>query len=227
MQLPSDLFQTASRFVQPDQKWKALAASVISVQADRTITVTVNGSSEEVANVAYTASTTPLPGTLVWVLSDGVDLFAIGSIATDNRTPSPRASRSTNQSIANATDASIDFDGVNSDAWGSWASGANSARLYACIPGRYMAVGQATFEAHATGFRRLWIEKDGTSTVGRVDQISIGAGSAMWVNVTSQPFTMAPGEYIRLMARQNSGGALNVVNSSTYSPSLSLIYLGP
>ena len=49
----------------------------------------------------------------------------------------------------------------------------------------------------------------------------------MWINVTSQPFTMAVGEYIRLMVRQNSGGALNVINSSTYSPSLSLIYLGP
>lgn len=223
----SDLFLTAARLRQPNDGWKVRAATVVSIQSDRTLTVTVNGATEQVSDVAYTTSTVPLPGSLVWCVSDGVDLFAIGTIAADNRTPSARASRSTNQSIPNATDSSIDFDGVNSDLWGSWASGANSARLYARIPGRYMAVGQATFEAHATGFRRLWIEKDGTSTVGRVDTISIGAGSAMWVNVTSQPFTMASGEYIRLMARQNSGGALNVINSSTYSPSLSLIYLGP
>lgn len=227
MQLPSDLFQTASRFTGPDQRWKVLPASVVSIEADRTLTVTINGSSKQVSNVAYTGSTTPLVGSLVWVLSDGVDVFAIGSMATDGRTIAPRTSRSTNQTIATATDAAIDFDGVNSDAWGSWASGANSARLTCKVPGRYMAVGEATFEANATGFRRVWIEKDGTSTVGRVDAISIGGGSAMWVNVTSQPFTMAVGEYIRLMVRQNSGGNLSVINSSTFSPSLSLIYLGP
>lgn len=223
----SDLFLTASRLKNSNTSWKVLAAKVISIQADRTLTVTINGATEQVSDVAYTTATEPLPGSLVWCVSDGVDLFAIGLISTADRTIAPRANRSTNQNIANATDASIDFDGVNSDAWGSWASGANSARLTCKVPGRYMAVGQVTFEANATGFRRVWIEKDSSSTVGRVDAISIGAGSAMWLNVTSQPFTMAVGEYIRLMVRQNSGGSLAVVNSSTFSPTLSLIYLGP
>lgn len=222
-----DPFRTAQGFAKPDQTWRAQAASVVSIQADRTITVTINGSSQQVAGVAYTGSTTPLPGSLVWVLTDGVDLFAIGSMAASVGTIAARVSRSTNQNVATATDVAIDFDGVNSDAWGMWASGANSARITCKVPGRYMAVGQATFEANATGFRRLIIEKDGTSSVGRVDAISIGGGSAMWVNVTSQPFDMAAGEYVRLIARQNSGGTIQVINSSTFSPSLSLIYLGP
>lgn len=223
----SDLFLTASKLRSPDKGWKIRAAKVVSIQADRTLTVTVNGATEQVTDVAYLGSVEPLPDSLVWCASDGVDLFAIGVIAAENRTIAPRTSRSTNQNIANATDASIDFDGVNSDAWGSWASGANSARLTCKVPGRYMAVGEVTFEANATGFRRVWIEKDGTSTIGRVDQISIGAGSAMWMNVTAQPFTMAKDDYIRLMVRQNSEGTLSVLNSSTFSPSLSLIYLGP
>lgn len=227
MSLANDPFLTATRFAGKDTNWQAKAATVVSIEADRTLTVQVNGSSSTVANVAYFGSVVPLPNSLVWCLSDGTDLFAIGSIASDNRTPAPRTSRSTSQSIANATDEAITFDGVNSDAWGSWSSGANAARLTCKIPGRYMAVGTVTFEANGTGFRRVWIEKDGTSTLGRNDQSTALAGSAMWLNVTSQPFTMATGEYIRLMVRQNSGAALNVLNSSTYSPSLSLIYLGP
>lgn len=224
--LSRDPYLYSSQFVSPDGAPRVKAASVVSIESDHTITVTVNGSTEQVANVNYLGSVAPRPGSLVWVLTDGVDLFAFGVMAGSDRTIAPRTSRSTSQNITNANDTAIDFDGVNSDAWGCWSS-SNPARLTAPITGRYMAVGSVTFEANATGFRRVWVEKDGSSTLARSESSTALAGSALWLNVATPAFTMTKGEYIRLMVRQNSGGTLAVLNSSTFSPTLSLIYVGP
>jgi hypothetical protein len=50
----------------------------------------------------------------------------------------------------------------------------------------------------------------------------------MWQTITTPPFDMIGGtDYIRAQVRQNSGSSLALTNSSTFAPSLSLIYLGP
>lgn len=206
---------------------RARIATVVSVQSDYTMTVRLAGTTEDITGVNYLGSVPPRPNGGIWVLSDGRDLYGFGAIAADDRTLAPRASRSTNQTIANGNDTAVDFDGVNSDAWGCWASGANAARLTAPLTGRYMAVAQVQWEANGTGFRRVWIEKGGTSTLAREDAYPAAAGSAMWMNVTTPPFDMTAGDYIRLLVRQSSGGNLGLVNSSNNAPSLSLIYLGP
>lgn len=207
-----------------DSKLRFRFGTVVSVESDRTCTVTIGGDSTNVDGVKY--MTPPRPGSAIILATDGLDVFALGHLAADGGEIAPRANRSTDQSIADATDVAISFDGVNNDAWGCWSSG-SATRLTAPVTGRYMAVGQVAFAANATGFRRVWIERNGTSTLGRSDLSTALAGSAVWLNVTANAFDMTQGDYIRLMVRQNSGGALNATTSSTYAPALSLIYLGP
>lgn len=222
-----DPFLIAQGFQQQPQQLRSHAGTVVSVQADRTITVTVAGSTQQVAGIRYLGESAPRPNTVVRLLADGPDLFAIGHLAADGSTLSPRASRSTDQNITNSTDEAITFDGVNNDAWGCWSSG-QATRLTAPLTGRYMAMGAVQWASNGTGIRRLIIEKTGTSTVARVDQAPAAAGSPTWQQVTSHAFDMTAGtDYIRLMVRQSSGGTLAVTNSSTYAPALSLIYLGP
>lgn len=205
---------------------RARVAKVVSVETDRTMTIQLAGTTENIPGVNYLDSVPPRPGAGIWVLSDGRDLFGFGSIAADGRTLSPRASRSSTQNIADATDTAVDFDAVNNDLWGAW-SVSQSSRLTAPITGRYMAVGTIHFAGNATGLRSVWIEKTGTSTLARVQVATAGAASPTWLNVTTPPFDMIGGtDYLRLMVRQNSGGALTLNQSSTYSPSLSLVYLG-
>lgn len=200
---------------------------VQSVQANYTCTVTVAGSTTALTGVKYLASAHPVPGSPVWLMTDGLDLFAFAVIAADDRTFAPRASRSTSQSIPDGADTAVTFDAVNSDPWGSWSAG-QAQRLTAKLTGRYMAVGAVQFAANATGWRAAWIERTGTSTVARVQVASAAAGSPTYVTVTSPPFDMTAGtDYVRLIVRQNSGGALDAVNSSTFTPALGLIYLGP
>lgn len=205
---------------------RARIAKVVSVQADRTMTVQLAGTTENVDGVNYMDSVPPKPGSGIWVLSDGRDIFGFGAIAADGRTLSPRASRSTNQTISNAADEAITFDGAQSDGWSCWSAG-SPTRLTAPVTGRYMAVANLQFEANGTGFRAGWIEKTGSSVLARTQVISAAAGSPTYFQVTTPPFDMTAGtDYIRLLVRQSSGGNLACVNSSTFAPSLSLIYLG-
>lgn len=200
---------------------------VQTVASDHTITATVAGSTTILTGIRYLGHVQPVPDQPIWLITDGLDLFAFGVQADSGSTFSPRASRSTTQSIADGTETAITFDAVNSDPWGAWSSG-SATRLTARLTGRYIAVGQVHFAGNANGYRAVWIEKTATTTVGRSQWPTVGAGSPTWMNVTTTPFDMTAGtDYIRLMVLQNSGGALNVNTSSTISPALSLIYLGP
>lgn len=198
--------------------------TVSAVNADRTINVTIGASTTVVTSVKYLSAVQPLPGTAVWLVSDGFDVFAFGVVAGADRTFSPRLSRGTDQNIGDASDVTIGFDAVSSDSWGSWNS---NQRLYARITGRHMAVGSVAFAANATGWRAAWIEKTGTS-VARVQHISAAAGSPTHLNVATPPFDMVAGtDYVTLNVRQTSGGPLAVSTIGAYSPALSLVYLGP
>lgn len=200
---------------------------VVSIQDNRTITVTVGGASTQITGVKYLGSLQPVPNDPIWLVADGTDLFALGVLAAEGRTFAPRASRSTTQSIADATDEAVTFDAVNSDDWGSWSAG-QATRVYAKMTGRYIATATVHFAGNATGLRSAWIEKTATTTYGRVQVLSAGAGSPTWLTVSTTAFDMtADTDYVRLLVRQNSGGPLNLNTSSTVSPALSLIYLGP
>jgi hypothetical protein len=194
--------------------------TVDSVQDDRTITVLVGGSTEPIAGIRYAASMTPCAGKVILLLTDGKDLFAVDHLAAADLTLAPRAYRSTDQTIGDASDTAVTFDNVNSDAWGCWAGG-SPTRLTAPVTGRYR------FASHATGFRAGWILKGGSTTLARVNAISAASGSPTMFTVTAGAFDLTKGEYVELYVRQNSGGNLALANDGTAFPSLALTYLGP
>lgn len=228
-----DLNRLASNFTGAKIPIRLRFGKVVSVEGNRTITVTVAGDTTPISGVRYLGNFAPRPNAIVTLLTDGVDLIALNHMASADNTFAPRANRSTTQSIPDATDTAVTFNGVNSDVWSSWSATTNPERLTCRITGRYIAVATVHFVGNATGTRSAWIEKDGTSTLARVQHLSAGAGLPTWLNLTTPPFDMSagdgltiPADYIRLMVRQNSGGALDLSQSSTFSPALSLIYLG-
>lgn len=203
--------------------------SVVSVQDDRTITVTIAGSYTQIAGVKYLAHVQPDPGTPVWLMTDGSDLFAFGVLAASGgRTFAPRIARTSTQAIATGGfGAYVNFDVAISDAWGAWSSG-DAQKLYARITGRYQAVGQVAFAANATGSRALSIQRTGSAIVARQWVASLGGGNATTLNVCSVPFDMTAGtDYIQMNVFQNSGGNLNIENDGQFGISMGLIYLGP
>lgn len=221
----ADLFRVAQAFAQEPDPIRVRFGKVVSIEANRTITVTIGGSTTSVSGVKYVASLCPLPGAVVMLMTDGADLFAFAHIAADGLTLAPRAYRSVDLTVAAATDVAVTWSGVNSDSWGCWSAGAPT-RLTAPITGRYAATGNAKWASNGTGFRAIWIAKNGSEEV-RTNQISAAAGSPTIVNVSSAPFNLTKGEYVELYVRQNSGADLAVTRDSDSQPSLGLRYLGP
>lgn len=216
-----DFTRIASSLTPQTQGIRLRQGTVISVESAYTITVTIAGESAQIAGVKYMGNYAPRPGSQVWLLSDGFDLLALGHLAPRG-IPTPRASRSTTQTIADATDSYISFDAVENDGWSCWSSG-QAARFTIPIPGRYQIIGQVSFVGNATGFRRAFVEKNGTSTLGSSREYGQTAGNPTELQVITPPVTLAAGDYVRLGVRQNSGAALDVSVGADFG----LIYLGP
>ena len=199
---------------------------VQSIETDRTITLTVGGSTETVAGVRYAASMTPCPGKAVFCLTDGTDLFAVDHMAANNLTLAPRVHRTSSLSVANTTDTAVTWQAVNSDEWGTWVS-ASPTLVSAPITGRYTATAYVEFAGDADGFRQAWIRKNGTDVLGYHKQLSAASGSPTNMTVSTPAFDLDKGGYIELVVRHNAGNAIDLIRDGTLTPALSLIYLGP
>lgn len=120
------------------------------------------------------------------------------------------------QSIPNNTYTALTF---NSERWdyGTYHSTvSNTTRLTVPVNGLYMVTGGVAYASNATGQRALGIRVNGSSlyALERVDTIN---GQVPFLNV-STIVKLTAGDYVELMAWQNSGGSLNTsVNSAITS----------
>lgn len=209
-----------------DPTWAVRQGQVVSVGSDYTITVTIAGSSTQVSGVRYLGTTPPLPGTGVWLLASGSDLFALGSLAAAGRSITPRVYRTTDLNITDATDTTVNFEADEFDELSHWVIGTPS-RLTCIVPGRYQAVASIRYAGNATGFRTGWILRNGTATLARTQVVTTGAGQPTIFQVATGPFTMAAGDYLQLVTRHNAGATLALNPSSDALVSLAMTYLGP
>lgn len=195
--------------------------TIVSVQTDRTCTVTVAGDTTQISGVRYMSDVAPDPNAAVWLVTDGRDMFVLGHMAAANRTLATKAVRTSAQSISNATDEYITFDSASYNDYGAWNAASLQARLTAPVTGRYQVIANAAFAGNATGFRRLFIELNGTTAISSMHSHSNAAATPTSMSVSAVQ-TMSIGDYVRLGVRQTSGGALDVNSGAE----LSLIYLG-
>lgn len=220
----SDLHQLAAALRPSQPSVRVRFGTVVSVETDRTCTVTVGGG--EVAGVRYAASCLPCPGYPIILLTDGQDLFALDHLAADDLTLAPRAYRSSDQTIGDASDTAVSFAAAVSDAWSCWA-GASPTHLTAPATGRYQATAFVRFASSGTGFRSGWILRNGADTLARVNAIAAASGSLTMFTVQTPAFDLAKGGYVELYVRQNSGGNLALTRDANVTPTLTLTYLGP
>lgn len=221
----ADLYRIASEFAQPDERVRVRFGKVVSVQTGRTITVTIGGSSTSVAGVRYLTSVAPEPGSVVVLLTDGADVFALGHMAAADMTMAPRVNRTTDQTLTTGVDAAVSWAAVNSDLWGMWSAG-SPTRLTAQVTGRYTATAQLRFAINATGIREGYVMKNGTTVLARTRVSATSAGATAFT-VTAPAFDMVVGDYIELWAGQTSGGNLALAYQSIHEPSMTMNYLGP
>lgn len=209
-----------------DAGWVLRQGVVMSVQA-YTVTVEIAGSGVDITGVRYLGGVPPLPGAGVWLLANGGDIVALGSVAASGRSIAPRVFRTALLSVANTTDTAVTWQAADGNGLTSWSSGTNPTRLTAQVPGRYMAVASMRWASNGTGFRTGEIRLNGTTIIGRHAQAFVAAGSPTQYTLCSMPVSLAIGDYIELIAWQNSGAALDLAYQNDYSISMALEYLGP
>jgi len=154
-----------------------------------------------------------------------VDVFAIGTIAPVG--PAYCAVlRPSNQTLATASDTAINFTSsatVQADTHGMFATGSPS-QLTVQVPGVYLITVSASFAPNTSGLRSIWISAGG-STIARQAVNATSAGNA--ILECSGVVALAAGNAIQMYARQSSGGNLDVVYVSPYTPRLTAVWLRP
>jgi hypothetical protein len=125
---------------------------------------------------------------------------------------SVRAYNDATISIANDVNTTMTFNTESYDTDTIHSTVTNTGRLTATTAGKYLIGCNVDFNGNATGGRLLFIRLNGTANayIG-----GISAAGRVLVNVVGQSmavtahYSLAAGEYVECIVRQDSGGALN------------------
>lgn len=159
-------------------------------------------------------------------LLDGVQGAGYALVAHTHANIGARVYHNANQSIADATWTPI---ACNAELWDTSNFHdlvTNNSRI--TIPaggaGKYLVVANVAFASNATGYRAIQIYANGATTLATTNTNAVN-GTETWVCVTTI-LNLSAGDYIEVMAFQNSTGALNVVSANFYSPHFMVTFLG-
>ena len=113
----------------------------------------------------------------------------------------------------------ITFNSERFDPFGMHSTSANTERITFVVPGRYLVGASIEFAANATGQRAATIELNAVTAITSIlMDATAGALTARFPLVALYDFV--PGDYIRVVAFQNSGGDLTVTSAGNYSPEM-------
>ena len=123
------------------------------------------------------------------------------------------------QSLTSGTEAALSFDAEAYDVGGLHDNATNNTRI--TVPaemvgrGGVRLVGQVTYDANATGYRRARWRKNGATFLAdsRVPAVATAAVPTA-VQCVARDEMPAATDYYELLGQQNSGGALNVLNGT-------------
>jgi hypothetical protein len=130
--------------------------------------------------------------------------------------PSCRVYNDANISVNNASATALTFNSERWDNNGMHDTSINTGRLTCREKGIYSIKGCVEFASDATGNRKIFIRLNGgnsvaTSNIGAIN----GDTSVLCVDAD---YELDIGDYVELVVVQSSGGALNVLSTSNYTP---------
>lgn len=130
-----------------------------------------------------------------------------------------RVHHSTTQSLGTSgTEAALAFDTEDFDTDTMHDTATNNSRLTATTAGKYAIIGEAEFAGNVTGLRRVRIRLNGSGGTNLNIQTTMALGNAgIATSLTvADSYNFSANDYVELIARQDSGGALNV-NACSFS----------
>lgn len=158
---------------------------------------------------------TPVSAARLGVLEEG--------ILDVSQAPAVRVFHNANQSLTSATDTVLAFNSERFDQAGGVASTqhdtvTNNSRLTALYAGIYQITASVNFDVSATGNRMVKIRLNGTTLIAVNSFAPDPTGGIGTALTTTVLYSLAVNDYVEVVARQDSGGALNVLTSANFSP---------
>jgi len=168
-----------------------------------------------------------LPGALGRSLYQGIidEVVALTNAELADKTTKCKVIYNGNQSCPNGSDYDIVFNTAFKDVDGCFSTGSPTV-LTIKKAGEYLAIGNVTFLANATGDRNLVLQFVRSSAPMRfAEQTAKPTGLNISLNLVGRAILQV-GDTVKLTAFQNTGGSLGILVAGEYSPSLTLIRIG-
>jgi hypothetical protein len=124
------------------------------------------------------------------------------------------AYHNTTQSVNSGTSTALNLNSEDSDANGMHDTVTNNTRVTVGVTGSYKAHGRALFATNATGQRIIFIRKNGTTEMAKVIVAKNDGTNATAIEVHMATEALTAGDYLELIAFQDSGAAINVGNAT-------------
>jgi hypothetical protein len=148
------------------------------------------------------------------------------SDALGQSVPSCRVSNAAGTSIPNATDTAIPFASESYDTDSMHDTVTNNTRITINTPGVYMIAANVTFAGSSVGSRSVYLRLNGSTVIGYMtEKVTDDATQGGGVTITVARKLNA-GDYVEVMARQTSGGALALSTSGSEYTACAVTYLG-
>lgn len=156
-----------------------------------------------------------------------MDLFGVPTNLVPYRNALVLLTKSAAQSLSNDTVTVLSFDTEQHDTEDNHDTIINNSRITIKLPGKYLFTGGARFDTNSVGTRIIFLRKNGTTPIIRSAMVSAGAtqNTAPFIAAV---FNLLVGDYVELLAYQDSTGSLNVLGDNTQigSTNFSMSYLG-
>ena len=125
------------------------------------------------------------------------------------------------QSIAHNTWTALTFNSERYDAFGMHSTSSNTSRITIQRAGKYAFKGHVEFAASAIGVRNIAVRINGSTFIG-VQGENTTSATVVRLSVAAD-WDMAVNDYAELVVIQNTGGAINVNASASWSPEFSAV----
>lgn len=133
-----------------------------------------------------------------------------------------RAYHNRNQTIAHDTVTTLAFNSERYDYGVMHDNATNNSRLTAPSDGIYVITANVVWAAHATGHRTLSIQLNAATTIGST-RVLVTSGSVPARMALTTQWEMNKTDYVEALVYQNSGGNLDVVATSAFSPEFMMV----
>lgn len=212
--------------LQPTVRCYSTAAITLTTAVATTLTFDTNrfdSDSQHYTSAAALTGTVAKTAASAAIVGTGTLFTSQLSIGQVIDIPGTATERRVVTSIADDTHLTVNSNLANS-ASGQTATRVNSA-IVARQAGVYNIGTNASFAVNATGVRTLNLLKNGTAIIGST-QLPPPTGSDARLELSPPPYKLAQWDYVEVQAVQNSGGNLNVLAATEYTPEFGMFRVG-